>query len=71
VVLTVDLTLNDALGLEALQPVRQHRRRHAFDRAAQLAEPGLAAQQVAHDEQGPAIAHDVEGGGDGAADGTA
>src|SRR6266571_6613722 len=59
-------TRDDARFLEPLQPIGKDVSGDAFGSGKKVAEAGLAAQQVTNDQQGPAVAEDVERAGDGA-----
>src|SRR5687768_11234487 len=48
-------------GDKLLQPFRQHGAGDARNAAADVVETPTAAKQLAHDEQGPASAHDLMG----------
>src|SRR6266850_4893594 len=48
------------------QTGREHRARDARDTAVHLAETAAAAEQLAHDEQRPALTEQIEGAGHGA-----
>src|SRR5437899_9185946 len=52
--------------IEPRQPIGKDVGGDAFGSGKKVAEAGLAAQQVTNDQQGPAVAEDVERAGDGA-----
>jgi hypothetical protein len=52
--------LEQALGLEVAQALGQEVRRDARQAVAQVGEAAVAQEQLAHDEQGPTVADDVE-----------
>jgi len=52
---------NDAAGQQAFEPVSQDVRGNTFGRAREFFEPGASIKEVADDEQGPAIAKNVQG----------
>ena len=62
--LGVDLARHEAEVLEPAQAAGQQVGRDRRERALQVGVARDAAQQVAHDQQRPAIAHGVEGRGD-------
>src|SRR5262249_57320410 len=57
--------LDQALRAQRAQPRRQDVGGDPLRRAQELVEVPPAAQQVPHDQQGPAIADEVQGAGDG------
>ena len=58
--------LGDETGrLQPTEPVGQQVRRHARQPQDQLAVPARPGEQLAHHQQRPAVADDVQGGGDG------
>ena len=65
-VLTVRDAADEALALQAFESVGQDVRGDVFGRGQEVAVASLAEKQVADEQQGPAIADDVEGRGDGA-----
>jgi hypothetical protein len=65
-VLAVDRTLDEAALLEPLEAAGEELGRDARQGGEELAEPALAEEEVADDEQCPAVPDDVEGLGDGA-----
>jgi len=56
----VAVTLHDPGTHEALQPLGQGVGGNALFRFQELGEAALAAHQVAHDEQRPAVAEHIE-----------
>ncbi len=65
-VLTVRDAADEALALQTFESVGQDVRGDVFGRGQEVAVAELAEKQVADEQQGPAIADDVEGRGDGA-----
>ncbi len=55
-----------ALALEAFEAVGEDVGRDVLIRSQEVAEAGFAEEQVADEDEGPAIADEVEAGGDGA-----
>ena len=58
------LVLDDALGLEVAQALGEEVGGDAGECPPQVGEATVAGQQLAHDQQRPPVADDVEGGGD-------
>ena len=52
---------NDAAGQQAFEPVSQDVGGNTLGRAREFFEPGASIKEVADDEQGPAIAKNVQG----------
>src|SRR5262249_60396164 len=65
-VLAVEPTVDDPVAFQPPHAVGQHVGRDALVGCQELAEAGLAGDQVAGEEQCPAVADHVQGAGDGA-----
>jgi hypothetical protein len=63
-VLTVLDAAKEALALQTFESVGQDVGGDVFGRGQEVAIAGLAEKQVADEQQGPAVADDVEGSGD-------